>query len=194
MFIFKPKLWATGMAGVRLCVKAAVRGVGIFALAIATHGEFAHCGLRAVIRNAGYDRQAGPAMGAVRKRIAIAAVCGIADICQTGGAGGGIWRNFGLHRTMVTVCNEKRLHRGVASKVFPSHLSDVCQWWRVFHKSSKKAIKRILGPPRFNLYARPIVPNMALQLCLSGEVPHERAKPHALDTTLQADVTSQNGH
>src|SRR5579863_10135180 len=55
-------------------MKAAIQWVVILGLAYRAHFEARHRSLRSVVRNAARDREAWAAIGAIQKRIAIAAV------------------------------------------------------------------------------------------------------------------------
>ncbi len=74
-------------AGVRLRVEAAVGGVLVLAPAGGAELEARHRRQRPVVGDAGDDREAGAAVGAVRERVAEAPVGGIAELGQAVGAG-----------------------------------------------------------------------------------------------------------
>ena len=86
----KPDMRTTAPAGIRLRVKAAIERVVVFGLALGAHGKRSHRGLRPVVRDATRNGKARPAVGAVQKRITIAAVGGVEQFAKTIGAGGGV--------------------------------------------------------------------------------------------------------
>ena len=83
-------------AGVRLGVEAAVERVLVLGPAALAHVEGGHRGQRAVVGDAGDDRKAGPAVGAVREGVAMAPVGGIEDLGEALGAGGEVRGDEGL--------------------------------------------------------------------------------------------------
>ena len=77
-------------AGVGLGVEAAVRGVIVLVPALGAHLEAGHRGRGPVVRNrAGYG-EAGPTVGAVGERVAVAAVRWVEDLPQALLAGGDV--------------------------------------------------------------------------------------------------------
>ena len=80
-------------ASVWLGVKAAIEGIIVLALAVGAHAKVAHGRPRTVIGHVLDDRESRPAISAVGKGIAIAPVCGIADLALAVGAGGDIGRD-----------------------------------------------------------------------------------------------------
>ena len=70
-------------ACIGLRVEAAVRRIVVFRLACGAHGKARHGGLRPVVGNAARDGEARAAVGAIEKRIAIAAVRRIKQFAQT---------------------------------------------------------------------------------------------------------------
>ena len=94
---FQPDARTTAPAGIGLRVKAAIERVVVFGLALGAHGKDGHRGLRPVVGNAAGDGEARSAVGAVEKRIAVAAVGGIKQFAKAVGAGGGIGGNAGAY-------------------------------------------------------------------------------------------------
>ncbi len=80
-------------AGVGLRVKAAVARVVVFGLALRTHCERFHRGVRAVVRQGFDDAEAGPAIRAVGERIAVATIGRIENLAQAIGTGGNVRQN-----------------------------------------------------------------------------------------------------
>ena len=90
-------------AGVGLGVKAPVGGIIILGLALAAHREVPHRGLRAVVGDAERDREARPAVRAVRERIAPAAVLGIEHVAHAFGAGRGVGRHHRVRHAVAAL-------------------------------------------------------------------------------------------
>jgi hypothetical protein len=89
----QPDMRAADRAGIGLGVKAPVRRVIIFPLAVRAHGEDAHGGVGPVVRDVGDDGEAGAAVGAVDEGIAVAAVGRVEKLPQAVWAGGYIRRD-----------------------------------------------------------------------------------------------------
>ena len=88
--LLQPNFRAANGAGIWLSVEAAVRGLPIFGKAVPAHLERRHARRGAVIGDGPKDRKPGAAKRAIRKRIAIAPVRGVANLGQAGRAGGRI--------------------------------------------------------------------------------------------------------
>src|SRR3990167_9070038 len=82
-------------AGVGLSMETAVQRVFMLAPAVAAHLEPLHARVRAVVREGLDDREAGTAMGAVRKRIEVAPIGRIEDFSQAVRAGGDVRQDQG---------------------------------------------------------------------------------------------------
>src|SRR5207248_6552338 len=80
----------------RLGVEAAVGRVVVLGGAALAHGERRHGGERPVVGHAPHDGEAGPAVGAVGERVAVAAVGLVEQFGQTVVTGGGVGRDQGL--------------------------------------------------------------------------------------------------
>src|SRR5512139_1829247 len=74
-------------------MKAPIRGVLILATAVITHGEAVHRGKRPVIGSAADDGVARTTVGAVDKRVEIAAILGIEEFAPAVSTEGLIGRN-----------------------------------------------------------------------------------------------------
>ena len=79
---FKPDLWATLRAGHRLGVETTIEGIGIFSGALRAQIETRHGCVGTVIGDVCDDREARSTVGAVDKRIAVAAVGWIKKLTQ----------------------------------------------------------------------------------------------------------------
>jgi len=91
--LLQPYLRPTHPTGVRLSVKAPVGGIVIFALALRTHWETGHRGLRTIVRNASRDGEPRTAVGAVDEGIAKTAIGRIEKLSQAIWAGSRIGRD-----------------------------------------------------------------------------------------------------
>src|SRR5207253_10516251 len=65
----------------------------VFAAALSAHGEGRHGGALAIVRRAGHDGEARPAVGAVEERVAMTVIARIVQLAQAVGAGGDIGRD-----------------------------------------------------------------------------------------------------
>ena len=81
---------AAAVAGDRLGVVAAVRGVGVLPRAVLAHLEPGHGGGRAVVGQVEGDGQPRAAVGAGDERVAVAAVRGVPQLAQAVVADGGV--------------------------------------------------------------------------------------------------------
>ncbi len=91
----EPDPRAAGGARVRLRVEAPIRGVAVLGRAGGAQAEARHGRGGPVVRRAERDGEAGPAVGAVRERVAMAAVARIAQLREAGVAGGEVGRDGG---------------------------------------------------------------------------------------------------
>ena len=88
----KPDHRPASRAADRLGMKAAVGRIGILANAVGAEGKGGERRRRSVVGERADDGKARAAVGAVGKRMAMAAVRGIVDLRQTGRAGGDVGR------------------------------------------------------------------------------------------------------
>ena len=91
---------AAAPACIGLGMETAVQRVIVLGLALGAHREYGHRGLRTVIWNAPSNGEAGSAVGAVEKWIAVAAIIWIKKLAKTVGAGGCIRGNASADATM----------------------------------------------------------------------------------------------
>ena len=84
------ELGAADRAGDGLGVEPAVGGVGVLGPAVGAHDEAGHGGRLPVVGDRPDDRVAGPAVGAVDERVAVAAVGGVEQLALAVGAGGDV--------------------------------------------------------------------------------------------------------
>src|SRR4030042_920724 len=83
-------------------MKAAVKRIIIFCLAIGTHCERAHGGFGAVVRDILYDGEARPAIGAVGEWVMVAPVLRAEDFLEAGVTCGDIRRH---QLILACLCN-----------------------------------------------------------------------------------------
>ncbi len=90
--VYKFQFRPANRACVWLCVKTAVLRIGVLGGAVGTHGKFVHYRKRSVIRQLAHNSKSRSAVGAVGKRIAVAAVGGVRDVTAAVGTHGHVGR------------------------------------------------------------------------------------------------------
>ena len=115
--ITAPQMGAAGGTGRRLGMKTPVSGVSVFLIAGRAQRKNCHRGERAIVWHTLNNGKPWPAVGAVNKRIAKAAVGRIAHLAQTFWAGCGIGHNLGIHLTL-TAFNNAELMRQLTAEPF----------------------------------------------------------------------------
>ena len=84
-------------AGIGLGVEAAVEWVVILGLALRTHEETCHRGVRAVIRERFDDGEARAAVGTIGERVPVTTIRRVEDLAQAVGAGGDVGEHQGRY-------------------------------------------------------------------------------------------------
>ena len=105
------KLRAAVRARHRLGVKTSVRRVAVFRFARRAEREWRHGRGRAVIRHGADNGKTRAAVGAVNKRVTIAALVRIVHLRKARGTGGGIRYNLGVHCSARAVANGECLRQ-----------------------------------------------------------------------------------
>ena len=81
IFAFAPcDVGTAHKAGIRLRVKAPVKGAAVLVGAVGAHGKSAHGGLDAIVGQVANDGKARSAVGAVDEGVMVASVCGIEEL------------------------------------------------------------------------------------------------------------------
>ena len=99
--IHKLQLWTAIRAGIRLCMETPVCGIEVFPFTAWAQGELGHGSIFAVIGQGTDYGQPRAAIGAIDKRIQIAAVPGIEKLLQAIFTGGSIRGNIGSNLTLL---------------------------------------------------------------------------------------------
>ena len=167
---------------------AAVFNVVIFPLAVRAHGKGLHGSLRPVIGNVLDDGQTRAAVGAVNKRIAIAAVLRIQQLPQTVGADGDIRGDEGVTAGLPQALYNRKI-RKVLRRNFPHrHILDDGEGRRFPGQRLKKGLQRFLLPFQLHRDAGRGIADIPLQGMLPHQAVHKRAKAHPLDDSPDFDL------
>ena len=154
---------AAGMAGDRLGVKAPVGGAAIFALTGLAHGERRHRRIAAIVGNALDDAKTRPAMRAIGKGIAEAALEQIDDFLSAGLADRGVRRDLGLRIARKTLGDPKfRRQRAVEGASFD--LVDPRQRRRFALKADDEILDGAWASPDADQHALGVVENLACKV------------------------------
>ncbi len=191
----QPDARATGGAGHRLGVKAAVGRAFVLGPTVGAHGKGGHGGGGAVVGDAAQDAQPWPAMGAVGEGIAVAAGRGIGDLGGTGGAKGGVGRNLGMRRAGEAVGDVEAFgeHARIGATI---DALDPGERRRLAAKRRDEGIDGGSAAGGPHQHAITIVQDLAAQAELPGRPPDGRPKAHALHAAADAylDAVGRGGH
>ncbi len=176
------------MTGNRLCVKAAVCRIVIFTTAFCTQRKLVHRRVRAVVRNAAYDRETRAAMRAIRERITKAARKRIKRFGAAGFARCGVW-----HDACVNSCGLAFDDLKIAlQRQFCGNAANDFVHTRERRSLCLQGCDELLDVGRtsasVNVYAVAVVRNRAANVVLLGETPDGRTKAYTLHKAAHRDV------
>ena len=167
-------------ARIGLRVEAPVRGVVVLPLAGRAHGKLRHRGLRPVVGNAPRNGEARPAVGAVQKRVAEAAVRGVEQLPQAIRAGRRIGRNSGAHLACNLTGNNAKL-RPPGKGQFPHRdRVDARQRRRLGAQAAEKGLHALLRSLDFDRHSAGIVADKPRQALFLRQPVDKRPKSHPL--------------
>jgi len=174
-------------AGIGLGVEAAVKGIVIFRLAPGAHLEVAHGGAGAIVWHALDDGKPRATIGAVGKRIAIAAVFRIQDLVKTGLAGGDVWRNELVFASLSLALPNFKAFVADRAMIFNSYVFDVGQR-RGFRLQFLLKLPDSFGLAFYlDLDVFRSVVDPALEVVLDSQSIDERPEAHALNNAPDTD-------
>ena len=178
-------------AGDRLGVKTAVGRIAVLGFTRPAERERRHCRGRAVVGHGADNGKPRPAVGAVDKRIAIAAFAWVAHLSQTRRAGRGIGDNLGVHRPGPAVADGKVLRHVRPGKRLRFHAINACQRRAVLMQPRGK------GPPitrEAHQHALSVIADVTGQLKRLRQLPDEGTKPHALHLAAHPQLNAVAAH
>ena len=189
----EPHARAAVRAGVRLGVEAPVGRVLVLGAAGRAHGEARHGRVRPVVRDVAHDRESRAAVGAVRERVAEAAIGRVEQLGQAVGAG----RAVGGHR-------RARLAPGRALPDREAELPHLLELLggHALDRRERRCLRRQPGEEALHGLARcldlhhhaaRVVQHVARQSHLVGQPVHVRAEAHALDRALDPRAHAAHG-
>src|SRR5262245_48177827 len=128
-------------AGIRLRVKAPVRGIVILPTAFVAHREHAHSGIRTIVRQAFDNSEPRSAVGAVGKWVEVAAIRRIKDFRQTIRTGGDIGQNEDASLAVAIALADLEIHktRRIQQRIFAT--LDGGFRWTFFLDADKEVVE-----------------------------------------------------
>ena len=178
---FEPDLRAARPAGVWLGVKSPVQGIFVFGPTLGAHGKDSHRGLRPVVRNAARDGETRPAVCAVEKWIAIAAVRGVEQLAKAVGASCGVgWDSGGDLSQNFTDGNSKTCFP-IARQLMRFNGIDAGKEGCLGGEAMEKRIEPKLGTFQLDEHPIGVVPDEAGQMFFCSEPVYEWAKTDTLN-------------
>ena len=173
-------------AGVRLRVKAAVARVLVLAPARRAHREGRHRRIRPVVRDVTHDREARPAVRAVRERVAKAAVRGVEQLGEAVRARGGVRRDRRLRLAAARALADREAQLPGLRQRLRDHALHLRERRGLRRHAHEEAVDR-LGR-RLHLHDHParVVEHVPGDSQLTGQPVHVRPEPHPLHRALDA--------
>jgi hypothetical protein len=174
-------------AGVGLGMETAIQRIIIFGLAPGAHLEVAHGGLGAVIWHTFNYGKPWATIGAVGKRIAVAAVFRILQLIKASLAGSNIWRNELVFPLLSLALSNFKASVAAWPVILNSYVFDVGQWRRLGPKFPLKLLNSFcftfyLNPDIFRSVVHP-----ALKIMFNSQSIDERPEADALDDAPDVD-------
>jgi len=181
-------------AGIGLGMKAAVGGIVVFRLAAGAHAKGRHGGLGAVVGKTGNDRIARAAVGAVDKRVAVAAIPGGAHFFEAIRAHGHVrgYQHGGtgfLRAAGDDLEGFEPLGRGVAD----FDRNDLGQGRRVGGNAGHEGLNGLRRALHMDVDAGGGVGYMAAEVAAAGELEDIGAEADPLDDALDLDAFRRKG-
>jgi hypothetical protein len=168
-------------------MEAAVQRIVIFRLALGTHLEIAHRGLRAVIGHAFNYGKAWTAIGAVGEGITVAAIFRIQQLIKASLAGSDIWRNELVFPSLSLALPNLEVLVTDRAMILDSYVFDVSQR-RGFGLELSLELRNSV---RCTLYFNPdtfrSVVNPALKIMLNSQSIDERPEADTLNNAPDAN-------
>ncbi|MNZ45416.1 hypothetical protein D3C78_630700 [compost metagenome] len=158
-------------------MEAAVSGIPVLFIARGAKREIRHRRCRTIVGHGANNGKARAAVGAVDKRIAIAALTRVAHFRETRRASGGIRHDLSCHRPSRAAPDSKFRRRARPMKWLRLHFINACQRRALLQELLGKR-HRIARQAHQHAFA--IVADIPAQMQLIRQLPDERAKPHAL--------------
>ncbi len=187
------QLRAARRAGHRLRVEPPIRDVLVFTAAVLAHLERRHRRRRPVVRDVGRNRQAGPAVGAVRERIPEPAIGRIEDFRDARVAGGQVGRNRdpAVWGSLAVDDDERGRPFGLDGR--DMKVADAGGGWRGDVQRRLEAIERLMVPERIDSHASRIVEDPASDPSINRGAVDPGTEADPLDDSANPDPASLPG-
>ena len=173
-------------ARVRLGVKTAIARILVLAQARRAHLEAGHGRERPVIRDPADDGEARAAVGAVRERIAKAAVLGIEQLRETVGAGGAVGGDRGARLAVTRALTDDEPDLPRLRHRLGGHALDVGQRRRLRLQPGEEALDRLRLRLHLHDHAARVVEDVPGHSELTGQPVDVGPEAHPLDRALHA--------
>ena len=171
---------AAHRARIRLCVKAAVGGVIVLALARITHLKRSHRGQRAVVGNAANDRVARAAVRTVRKGVAVPPVFSGQNLTATVRTDRKVGRDKRPRDRSRRARQDLKALLPRRRDLLKCHSGYGCRKRSLRAHALCKRIERRRRPLRLDADTRAVVPHASRQSVPHGKPIDKGAEPHAL--------------
>ena len=170
----------------RLRVKAPVGGIRVLAPALGAERERFHRGVRAIVGNAAHDREARPAVRAVRERIPEAPLERVEDFVATVGAERRIGRDFGACRAGLACDDVKAVATDLRRGRRRFDGADSRERRDVALHEGEEEFHRAAAAARVHEHTVRVVADVARHAAHLCEPPDVGTKTHALDAAAHA--------
>jgi len=177
------------VAGVGLGMKAPVRRVLILLPTRRAKRERRHRGIRPVVRHLANNGKTRAAVGAVNKRITVAAVIRVKQLLTARLAGGGIRHDVGIHLPGAAVLNHEIVRQRFPAVRPTGHLVDLRQR-RALGVQRRNEIRFSARRPQPDQHPGAVVEHATFHAKTVGDLPDIRAKPHPLHLAFNADFNA----
>jgi hypothetical protein len=184
----QPQARTTRATGIRLRVEAAVQRRVVLAPAIGAHPEGRHGGRRAVVRHVAGDGEARSAVGAVRERIPVAAVCRIEDLGEAVHARRQVGGDRDAAIAVLPALDDDESLGRLRGNPGPLEVADARGRRRARAEAREKAVEGLVGPERLDRDALRAVVDASGDSSLFRETVHPRAEPDSLDDPAHGDA------
>ncbi len=174
-------------AGVGLRVETAIPRIFVLGAAFAAHRKPRHRRARAVVGDSAHDAESRPAIGAVNKRIEIAAVGRIEQFAQAIRASGHVGRNQGIGARAVAARQNFKAPVRLARHLANGDAGDLRQRGSFLGKPRDKFLDEFRRALHFNRDAGDGIGDVAFEIPVGGKPVDVRAKSHTLDDARNQD-------